>query len=45
MEEDQDLATIRGDELRSAVRLIEMCRDVAELYEGIDLKKLWKEHG
>lgn len=44
LDEDSTLAELRGDELRSAIHMIKMCRDVAEQFEGIDLEKLWRDH-
>ena len=44
LEEDPKLVNFRGDELRCAIRLIEMCRDIARMYDRVDLTKLWKDH-
>jgi hypothetical protein len=44
LEEDPKLANLRGDELRCAIRLIEMCRNVADQFEEVNLTDLWKDH-
>lgn len=38
------LTELQGDEFRSAIHLIQMCRDVADQFEGVDLQQMWKDH-
>jgi hypothetical protein len=42
--EENVINNLHGDELRCAVKMIQMCRDIAEQFEGVDLEKLWAEN-
>jgi hypothetical protein len=43
LEQDHARDALTGDELRCAVKLIWMCRDIAEQFDGFDLEKFWAE--
>lgn len=44
LELDPILKCLNGDELRCAIKLIQKCRDIAEIYQGVELERLWSEH-
>jgi hypothetical protein len=41
--EEDGIYNLEGDELRCAVRLIQLCRDIAEQFENVDLEQVGSE--